>query len=51
MYSFTDRALEGHSALAVGVSRLSLVTAWYMDAGIQPNTFEDWAKLEGSRSQ
>jgi hypothetical protein len=30
--------------------RLSMVTAWYMDAGIQPNAFGDWAKLEGSRS-
>jgi hypothetical protein len=31
--------------------RLSIVTAWYMDAGIQPNTFGDWAKVEGERSQ
>ncbi|MFC5464148.1 aminoglycoside 6-adenylyltransferase [Lederbergia graminis] len=31
--------------------RLSMVTAWYMDAGIQPNTFGDWAKLEGNRSK
>src|SRR5690606_40255131 len=31
--------------------RLSMVTAWYMDAGIQPNSFGDWAKLEGNRSK
>jgi hypothetical protein len=31
--------------------RLSMATAWYMDAGIQPNTFGDWAKLEGDRSK
>ncbi|MET3697441.1 aminoglycoside 6-adenylyltransferase [Bacillus oleivorans] len=31
--------------------RLSMTTAWYMEAGIQPNTFGDWAKLEGKRSQ
>ncbi|HEY4552795.1 MAG TPA: hypothetical protein VIG80_06345 [Bacillaceae bacterium] len=31
--------------------RLSMVTGWYMDAGVQPNTFGDWAKLEGSRSR
>jgi len=30
--------------------RLSIITAWYMDAGIQPNSFGDWAKLEGKRS-
>ncbi|WP_211342327.1 hypothetical protein [Aquisalibacillus elongatus] len=31
--------------------RLSISTAWYMDAGIQPNTFGDWAKYEGKRSE
>lgn len=31
--------------------RLSMVAAWFMDAGIQPNTFGDWAKLEGNRSK
>lgn len=31
--------------------RLSIVTGWYMDAGFQPNTFGDWAKLQGSRSK
>ncbi len=31
--------------------RLLMSTAWYMDAGIQPNTFGDWAKYEGKRSQ
>ncbi|MBU7592776.1 hypothetical protein [Metabacillus halosaccharovorans] len=31
--------------------RLSMTTAWYMEAGIQPNTFGDWAKLEGKRSK
>lgn len=31
--------------------RLSMITAWYMDEGIQPNTFGDWAKLEGNRSK
>ena len=31
--------------------RLSMITAWYMEAVIQPNTFGDWAKLEGERSK
>jgi hypothetical protein len=31
--------------------RLSMVAAWYMDKGYQPNTFGDWAKLEGERSK
>jgi len=31
--------------------RLSMVTGWYMAAGIQPNAFGDWAKLEGGRSK
>lgn len=31
--------------------RLSMVTGWYMNGGFQPNTFGDWAKLEGSRSK
>lgn len=31
--------------------RLSMVTAWYMDGEVQPNTFGDWAKYEGSRSK
>ncbi|MBA2870290.1 hypothetical protein HNQ85_000548 [Anoxybacillus calidus] len=30
--------------------RLSMASAWYMEAGIQPNTFGDWAKIEGKRS-
>lgn len=31
--------------------RLSMVTAWYMDKGLQPNAFGDWSKYEGERSQ
>lgn len=31
--------------------RLSMSTAWYMASGIQPNTFGDWSKYEGDRSQ
>ncbi|GAA0603364.1 hypothetical protein GCM10009001_20410 [Virgibacillus siamensis] len=31
--------------------RMSMVTAWYMETGIQPNTFGDWAKIEGQRSK
>lgn len=31
--------------------RLSISTAWYMDSGIQPNSFGDWAKYEGDRSE
>lgn len=31
--------------------RLSMVTAWYMDKGLQPNAFGDWAKYEGERSE
>ena len=31
--------------------RLSMITAWYMEAGVQPNTFGDWSKYEGERSE
>lgn len=31
--------------------RLSIVTGWYMEMGAQPNSFGDWAKIEGERSQ
>ncbi|PYZ93927.1 hypothetical protein CR194_09185 [Salipaludibacillus keqinensis] len=31
--------------------RKSMVTAWYMEKGIQPNDFGDWAKYEGERSK
>src|SRR5690625_5871575 len=31
--------------------RFSMVTAWYMEMGIQPNSFGDWAKIEGNRSR
>src|SRR5690625_1632927 len=31
--------------------RLSIVTGWYMEAGIQQNTFGDCAKIEGKRSK
>lgn len=31
--------------------RLSMVTAWYMIADVQPNTFGDWANYEGGRSK
>jgi hypothetical protein len=31
--------------------RLLMAAAWYMEAGIQPNTIGDWAKIEGKRSK
>ncbi|HEY4599804.1 MAG TPA: hypothetical protein VIG73_00705 [Cerasibacillus sp.] len=31
--------------------RLFMSTAWYMASGVQPNTFGDWSKYEGDRSQ
>ncbi|MCS0824144.1 aminoglycoside 6-adenylyltransferase [Cytobacillus oceanisediminis] len=31
--------------------RISIVTAWHMEAGLQPNTFGDWARLQGTRSK
>ncbi|WP_018931203.1 aminoglycoside 6-adenylyltransferase [Gracilibacillus lacisalsi] len=31
--------------------RLSMITGWYMEVGIQPNAFGDWAKYEGERSK
>ncbi|WP_197276392.1 hypothetical protein [Bacillus sp. JCM 19034] len=31
--------------------RFSMATAWYMDKGLQPNAFGDWAKYEGERSE
>lgn len=31
--------------------RLSMASAWYMNAGFQPNAFGDWAKYEGKKSE
>lgn len=31
--------------------RQSLAAGWYMERGIQPNSFGDWAKIEGPRSR
>lgn len=31
--------------------RFLMATAWYMEAGIQPNALGDWAKIEGDRSK
>nr|WP_246596169.1 nucleotidyltransferase domain-containing protein [Bacillus alkalicola] len=31
--------------------RMSMAMAWYMDKGLQPNAFGDWAKYEGERSE
>ncbi len=31
--------------------RLSVAMGWYMEKGIQPNSFGDWAKYEGERSK
>lgn len=31
--------------------RLLIIEGWYMEMGIQPNVFGDWAKLEGERSK
>lgn len=31
--------------------RISMASAWYMEASIQPNTFGDWSKIEGDRSK
>ena len=31
--------------------RFFMATAWYMEAGIEPNALGDWAKIEGDRSQ
>jgi hypothetical protein len=31
--------------------RMSMIMGWYMDKGIQLNSFGDWAKLEGERSE
>lgn len=31
--------------------RLSMITGWYMEENIQPNTFGDWARLEGNQTK
>lgn len=31
--------------------RLLIVTVWYMEAGIQPNSLGDWAEDKGKRSK
>ena len=31
--------------------RFLMATAWYMEAGIEPNALGDWAKIEGNRSK
>ena len=30
--------------------RFSIVKAWYIEVGLQPNLYGDWAKVEGERS-
>ncbi|MCJ0930534.1 hypothetical protein MST22_05145 [Virgibacillus halodenitrificans] len=30
--------------------RLSMIAGWYMEIGVQPNTFGDWARYEGEKS-
>ncbi|GGA90798.1 hypothetical protein GCM10008025_36640 [Ornithinibacillus halotolerans] len=48
------RAMRGEYYYALNCIdklRLSMCTAWYMISGKQPNTFGDWAKYEGSRSE
>ncbi|MEW9502440.1 hypothetical protein [Jeotgalibacillus marinus] len=43
---------EFYNALSyLDALRLSITTAWYMEAGLQPNNFGYWAKLEGKRSK
>lgn len=40
-----------YSLQCIDYLRFSMVTAWYMEMGIQPNTFGDWAKIEGNQSR
>ncbi|MCG7317206.1 hypothetical protein MHL86_08080 [Brevibacillus laterosporus] len=49
--SFYYQTEEMYYALqCVDTLRFLVAAAWLMEAGIQPNTLGDWAKMEGSRS-
>lgn len=50
-YRRTMRKEYYYALNCVDKLRLSMTTAWYMNSGIQPNTFGDWAKYEGDRSK
>lgn len=48
------RAMRGESYYALNCLdnlRFFMTTAWYMEAGVQPNALGDWAKIEGDRSE
>lgn len=50
-YRRTMRKEYYYALNCIDKMRLSMTTAWYMNSGIQPNTFGDWAKYEGDRSK
>ncbi|WP_430787326.1 hypothetical protein VBD025_16155 [Virgibacillus flavescens] len=49
-YRRTRRGEYYYALNCVDSMRLSMCTAWCMEAGVQPNAFGDWAKYEGARS-
>ena len=50
-YRRTMREEYYYALRSIDNLRLSMVTAWYMGVGVHPNTFGDWAKYEGERSE
>jgi hypothetical protein len=53
MHEAYRRAMRGeyyYALQSIDYLRLSIASGWYMEMGIQPNSFGDWAKIEGERS-
>ena len=50
-YRRTMREEYYYALRSIDNLRLSMITAWYMEVGVQPNTFGDWSKYEGDRSE
>ncbi|MEK4566449.1 aminoglycoside 6-adenylyltransferase [Alkalihalobacillus sp. FSL R5-0424] len=51
VYRRANRGEWNYALTCLNHLRMIVVTAWYMDRGLQPNTLGDWAKYEGARSQ
>ncbi|WP_164669850.1 aminoglycoside 6-adenylyltransferase [Virgibacillus doumboii] len=51
VYRRVQRGEIYYALHCVDQMRLAIVSGWYMDAGVHPNTLGDWANLEGERSK
>ncbi|MBM0065886.1 hypothetical protein [Alkalicoccobacillus gibsonii] len=50
VYRRANRGEWNYALNCLNRLRMIVVTAWYMDKSLQPNTLGDWAKYEGAHS-